>query len=131
MLNPSTASAEADDPTVRRCRHLAAAWGYDRMFVVNLFALRSTDPAALRVARDPVGPANDRAIVRCADRSDLVVAAWGRHGRLDDRDAHVLAILEDRSLWALDVNADATPRHPLYTPRTTRPRPYETPEVLA
>lgn len=36
MLNPSTADARKDDPTIRRCLSYARSWGYDGIRVVNL-----------------------------------------------------------------------------------------------
>jgi hypothetical protein len=59
MLNPSTADASTDDATIRRCKAYASSWSYHVLDVVNLFALRSTDPTALREHTDPVGPDND------------------------------------------------------------------------
>ncbi len=58
MLNPSTADATEDDPTIRRCLGFAKEWGYGSLVVVNLFALRSPNPDALRENDDPVGPEN-------------------------------------------------------------------------
>jgi hypothetical protein len=55
MLNPSTADAMKNDPTVERCCKRAQALGYDRLIVTNVFALRSTDAAArLRRAKSTV-----------------------------------------------------------------------------
>src|SRR5512133_2959068 len=63
MLNPSTADEARLDPTIRRCLGYAHAWGCGSFVVGNLFALRSTDPAALYRADDPVGRANDAALL--------------------------------------------------------------------
>src|SRR5581483_9586135 len=79
MLNPSTADAETDDPTIRRCLGFAKAWGYGTLVVTNLFAYRATDPAELAKAGDPVGPDNDTRLWSEAQLSDLVVCAWGNH----------------------------------------------------
>ncbi len=62
LLNPSTADAENDDPTLRRCMGFARAWGYGSLQIVNLFAYRATVPDALRWVADAVGPENDRHI---------------------------------------------------------------------
>jgi hypothetical protein len=127
MLNPSTASALVLDPTVRRCVRLAQAWGLGAVEVVNLFALRSTDPRGLRGPDEPVGPGNDDAVVAAAAAADLVVAAWGVHGSLAGRDERVRALLDDRPLHHLGLTRDGHPRHPLYLPRTARTVPWHSP----
>ncbi len=74
MLNPSTADAAKDDPTIRRCASFARSWGYGSLEVVNLFAYRASEPKRLRQTPDPIGPANDDYLVDAADR----VADGGR-----------------------------------------------------
>jgi hypothetical protein len=120
MLNPSTADAERDDPTIRRCTGFARTWGFGSMVVVNLFALRSPDPARLRRAREPVGRDNDRHIIEAAGACDVVVLAWGMHGRLRDRDRAVLDLLAGQALRCLGQTRAGQPRHPLYLPRAAR-----------
>src|SRR5882724_4976365 len=58
-LNPSTADALQDDPTIRRCIRFAKAWGYGALYMGNLFAFRATDPRAMKAEADAVGPDND------------------------------------------------------------------------
>lgn len=132
MLNPSTADDEVNDPTVRRCVGFARAWGFGSLRVLNLFALRSTDPAALYTADDPVGPENDAYIESLCRRSDwggrelLVVCAWGNHGQLQGRGEAVRRLLLDVGAdpHILEMTSVGQPRHPLYLPKILEPRPW-------
>jgi hypothetical protein len=122
-LNPSTADAEQDDPTIRRCMGFAWAWGHGGLVMLNLFALRSTDPKGLRRAFDPVGPANDATLLE-ATKGRRVLCAWGAHGTYCDRNRRVLDLFNDmdmadgadaaRDLVCLGTTQDGHPRHPLY-----------------
>ena len=125
MLNPSTADETILDPTVTRCMNYAKAWGFGGLVVTNLFAFRSTDPAALKTAADPIGPDNDEAIEREALRCPMTVCAWGNHGALHSRDSHVrlkLACNPFIKLRCLKINvATKQPAHPLYLSRDLKP----------
>lgn len=118
MLNPSTADADLDDATVRKCIGFAKRWGYDGLHIVNLFALRATDPKALYSHGDPVGPDNDGFIVAGWLSAEKTIIAWGKHGSLHLRAESVLAKLGP--VHALGLNADGSPRHPLYVPYTAK-----------
>ena len=52
MVNPSTADAEQDDPTIRKCIGFAERASYGRIIVGNKFAFRATDVRELRGAAD-------------------------------------------------------------------------------
>lgn len=112
MLNPSTADAFGVDPTIRRCLDFSKREGAGELRVVNLFALRSTNPKALYAHPDPVGPANDEHIVRAAETSGVVVVGWGAHGALHGRGAAVRRLLP--RMRCLAVTKSGHPGHPLY-----------------
>ncbi|SIT44000.1 conserved hypothetical protein [Paraburkholderia piptadeniae] len=78
MLNPSTADATLDDPTIRRCHGFAKLWACNGPAVANLYTLRSTDPAALCSHPDPIGPDNDVFLLNFARECGDVICAWGR-----------------------------------------------------
>lgn len=122
MLNPSTADAVVDDPTIRRCIGFARAFDCERLEVVNLYALRSPNPADLRDSTeagiDPVGPDNDRSIREASDGASLIVCAWGAHPMAVARVATVLDVLP-RPLHCLGFTKHRAPRHPLYVPAST------------
>jgi hypothetical protein len=122
-LNPSTADESTDDATITRLTHRAREWGYPALVMTNLFALRSTDPCALRPAADPVGPENDGVILTEAQDAGLVLCAWGKDGNLRARGKFVegnlrLACLD---LYALKLGKDGSPMHPLYLPYSLSP----------
>ena len=123
MLNPSTADEFKLDPSCTRARVYAERWGYGALIVTNLFGWRATDPQEMKAARDPVGRGNDRAILRAARESALVVCAWGNHGAHLGRSLAVKQLLDDAGIRhrALRMNGSGEPAHPLYLPGTLRP----------
>jgi hypothetical protein len=126
MLNPSTADAVTDDSTISRCQTRARQLGFAALEVVNLFALRSVDPQRLYRHRDPVGPENDATLLSVALSSELVVCGWGTHGLLHNRGTEVLDLFTIFGIktYALKLNHDGTPAHPLYLPYSLKPREF-------
>ena len=125
MLNPSTADHLGNnDPTIERCERRARLWGFTRVEIVNLFALRSPDPRALKLAADPIGPENDGAILEAIAGAGLILCGWGALGSRGGRDAAVLRLLEDRPLACLGRTRAGAPVHPLYIPYDRIPTTY-------
>lgn len=124
MLNPSTATHEVLDPTVSRCQKRAQMLGYGGLEVVNLFALRSTDPKALYEAIDPFGRYNVSEIYDSVSRSQMAICAWGTHGKFMDAGSKVKSFLQhyfpDKNHY-LKLNSDGSPAHPLYLPYSLKP----------
>lgn len=126
MLNPSTADESDNDPTVERCQRRARRMGYGGVIVLNLFALRSTDPKRLYEVTDPIGVDNDAAIEAICRRAPMVICAWGTHGAYRDRGAYVRDMLRRIGvpLHALAINRDGSPKHPLYVANDAMPVEY-------
>ncbi len=129
-LNPSVADERRDDRTIGRCVDFARRWGAGLLRVVNLSPLVATRRRDLESAGpEPRGVAaeNLEHVVRAAAGSSLVLAVWGRMGALEGRDARVIEALRGagvRTVHCLAVNADGSPRHPLYVAAATRPSVY-------
>ena len=127
MLNPSRATELANDPTVERCERRARALGFGAFRVANLFALRETDPHAMRRHPEPDGPENDAVLRESADWADTILAAWGVHGVHRDGGGRVARLLAEtgKPLHAMGVTRDGHPRHPLYVGYAVEPRIWE------
>lgn len=117
MLNPSTADASHDDPTIRRCKRFASDLGYSGIMVVNLYAFRATNPKHLQYCDDPVGKENNGYILDACRGSDLkgldVVCAWGANAHIK-RPLEVLQLIQPvvRNLYCLGMTKGGMPRHP-------------------
>ncbi len=111
-LNPSTADDQVDDPTIRRMMGFARDWGFPGIMVVNLFAVRMTNPASLVGAPDPIGPRNDDVLRSIDQVADLVVVCWGNHGTFEERCDEVAKLLPPAKCFGL--TAIGQPKHPLY-----------------
>lgn len=128
MLNPSTADADEDDPTIRKCIGFAQRLGFGGIEVFNLYAFRATDPKQLRANHYPVGPDNDRIITQRLHElgmheSGFVVCAWGANARNLSRqkDMRCHLSLAGVRLRALRLLGDGTPEHPLMLPYSCQP----------
>lgn len=127
MLNPSTADADYDDPTIRKCMEFARLNGYGGIAVVNLFAFRATKPADLKRAGYAQGPRNVQCTLETIERvrasGGVAVCAWGANARGHWLADFTLAMLRAQGLppHALRRLADGTPEHPLYIPYACKP----------
>lgn len=119
MLNPSTADHKHNDPTIRRCIEFTKAWGYGGLEVVNMFALRATNPKELVEAADPIGQYNEMTLRMAA--GSIVVAAWGASlpKGSDTHVATVRSMLERSGAMCLGHTKAGHPKHPLYLAKTT------------
>ena len=123
MLNPSTADATLDDPTIRRCLGFAKALGFGQLEVVNLFGWRATDPKELKSAVNPIDTENDEQLLNSAKVCNMTICAWGVNGTFLQRDKSVLGMLRKNGITphALRLSKDGHPAHPLYLPANLQP----------
>lgn len=127
MLNPSTADADTDDPTIRRCAHFAMMHEYGGFYVVNLFAFRATKPADLRRGGYQVGPDNDAHTERLLAECPEVCVAWGANAAGLERPQVVLPMIRraGRQPLCLAITSSGYPQHPLMLPKDCRLRPFQ------
>lgn len=123
MLNPSTADAEQDDPTIRRCIGFSKAWGYGSLVICNQWAWRSTDPKLLLKLGDPRGPRNAEVIASHIANAELAVAAWGANAGKMAKVGYSRLNVEGMAqrcgvrMSCLGLTKEGHPRHPLYVHR--------------
>jgi hypothetical protein len=116
-LNPSVADESGLDNTLTRIRSFSRAAGFNAFYMLNLFALVSTDRNVLKRHPNPVGSDNDDHIRRSAAQIPAIFVAWGNHGHYQHRDQEVIQLLAQlgrRDLRCFGINKDGSPRHPLH-----------------
>lgn len=139
-MNPSTADAFDPDPTVTRELGFARAWGCSLYSKGNLYGWRDPKPASMwaehRAGRDIVGPHNDAAIrtmlTMLARDGGVALACWGRMHAKGDKALQERRVFEVSQIAAevgvqwqcLGKNADGSPKHPLYLPKSTQLEPW-------
>lgn len=119
MLNPSTADASIDDPTIRRVISFTKSWNYGGVYVSNLYAYRSTDPRCLKDASDPVGMDNKAHIAHMLTLVDKVVYAWGNN----EKEPIWLRDLVETP-YCIALSKTGIPKHPLYLKGDLQLMPY-------
>lgn len=137
-LNPSSADAGNDDPTIRRVRGFTKRAGYDGIVMLNLSIFVATEPrdlvAALdRGAADTMEEAFDQ-IRRWAPHVAGFVPAWGasveKSHHMIHRAGQAGTLLEGLAetyrvpLLCLGRTKQGHPRHPLYLSAETPFQPW-------
>lgn len=116
MLNPSTADAETEDPTIRSCIRLCRGLGYGSLEVVNLFAWRATDPAELLTCDRPIGPDQEKITAAAVARCDIPICAWGAHPAARGKGRFLIEAIRclRPAVFCFGRTKSGEPKHPLY-----------------
>ncbi|RVM91495.1 DUF1643 domain-containing protein [Sinorhizobium meliloti] len=134
MLNPSTADASVDDPTVLKLIHFGKLWGYGGLLIVNLYAFRSPSPKEMFAAgAAAVGPQNEKftaaAVFYARDNGGKLLAAWGNDGNERAMFFARWTRCQGVELVCLGTTQSGAPKHPMARglhriPRDQRPIPW-------
>ena len=119
-LNPSTANEETDDPTIRRIKKFAKSWGYGGIYMLNLFTYVTAYPEVLKECDNPLKFA-DEYLKKNAAQSEKIIFAWGNFKEAKERAKEIIKMFNG---YALVINKDGSPRHPLYVKGNIKPIKY-------
>lgn len=115
-MNPSTATAEVDDPTMTRVRGFTDRLGYSGYVMTNVMDYRATNPKDLLCVA-PCSAMNLPTIMDYATTAGIVIAAWGavdRRLRCYATRVEDMLNLAGVDIFCLGTTKDGSPRHPLY-----------------
>lgn len=119
MLNPSTADAEQDDPTIRRLIGFCTLRGFGGFSVCNVYAYRDSSPESMFKANkagiDIAGPDNVKWLNDVVQECEIVVMAWGNDGPNSDVFT-AWADKRNKPLFSFGRTQTGKPKHPLYLP---------------
>lgn len=118
LLNPSKATETETDPTITRQIERAKRGGAGGIVVVNTGAVRETNSDLAVIHPDPIGPDNAYWVHSMLSMCKVHIAGWGPKAAKFGGDKIVKEIFEQAGiqLYALKINKDGSPQHPLYLP---------------
>lgn len=119
-LNPSTADASFNDPTIGREIDFSMEWDHDALVKCNIADWRATEPKALMAhGVQPCSRINLPMIRDIAKYADRIVVAWGAMSGI--RKLTYLAVnvesalrADGHKLYCLGLTKNSGPKHPLY-----------------
>jgi hypothetical protein len=127
-INPSTADAHQDDPTVRKWIGFVKTWGGSRFIVGNVSPIRATDVRELNFRNAPelIAAENQQHIDQIISEADFLVPCWGRrqkvpklmHPEIDHLLAHLLR--SGKPVFTFGLTAGGDPMHPLMLAYSTQ-----------
>lgn len=114
MLNPSKATHETEDPTVKRQAARAMKGGAGGVIIGNAGALRETDRLLALRHDDIIGPDNQFWLMHAVTLADKIIVAHGPDAAKFGGDKLIRRATEGHQLFALKITKGGHPGHPLY-----------------
>lgn len=126
LLNPSTADAFKLDPTVTRAYKFAKRLGYGELVILNVFAIRGSNPKIILSDENPIGELNNKYIKNYIKKSDIIILGWGNYGKYYNRSEYILNLLKmhKNNVFVIDINKNGEPKHILYTKNSSKFKKY-------
>jgi len=123
-INPSTADANIDDPTIRKMKGFASRQDGRSIIVGNIFAFRTPHVHELELVLDPSGPENRHHLEQIISEADILIPCWGGRQKVPrplwtyfDEMLELLQ-LSGKPVHCLGKTVSGDPKHPLYVPYT-------------
>jgi hypothetical protein len=113
-LNPSTANETSNDNTITKVCKIAKHNGYGGVYMMNLFAIVSSDPKVLATCDNPIGN-NNYWLMNISEKCSDIVFAWGNFKEATERSKEVIAnFTKFHAPKCIVQNKNGSPKHPLY-----------------
>lgn len=129
LLNPSKADHDRSDNTVTRVIDFAKAWGFGSLVVTNMWPIRETKSklakewakvAIFDHARRLEMEINWTHVDLAAEDCSAILVGWGANATEEESEEMIVRLkATGHPVFALVINADGTPKHPLYVPKIT------------
>jgi hypothetical protein len=117
-LNPSTANAETNDPTIESVIRLSKFNGYGGFYMMNCWSFISTDPDQLK---DLTGEeVNFQWLTEISKNCKDVVFAWGNFKIVRDKKRDVVLTEMFPVAKCIAKNKNGSPGHPLFKKGTIK-----------
>lgn len=111
-LNPSTANANKNDPTIDNLKRILSKLGYGGFYMMNCFAYITSDPKQLK--HNPMSDEwNNNMLTVVASQCEDIIFSWGNFKIIQEtgRDKELEEMFPNAKCFG--INKNGTPFHPL------------------
>jgi len=127
MINPSTASNDKDDRTIKKIMEISDNWNFGGLYVGNLYPYIDSKPGCLNTIVIPaeIQAQNQHHISEMAANCDKIVYAWGTKGpnKNQKEPEWLKTLFSDRDIYCINTSVKGVPLHPNQWSSNSKPIP--------
>jgi len=116
MLNPSTASDDKDDKTIKILYEITNKWNCGNIYVGNIYPYCASKPSLLNNITIPneIIETNINYVKEMVDICDIIIYAWGTKGPLGDKqlEPEWLKDIVKKNVYCISKSVKGVPKHP-------------------